>query len=862
VGSAISASRLMRARINDRLAQAARLPITLIVAPAGFGKSVALRDFIETSRLEAVRYDVPREDATLLAFVRGLSEALKPVAPSAFAAFGAMQQRVLAADEPVCQLSEWFDEHLKRTVCTIVIDDLHHAAGDEHTIALLSSLIDRTSGRIKWIIATRSDVGLPVASWVGYQKMDLPVREDELRFTPEEALAAAQEAPSPIAPDEIEALRVQTDGWPIALAIALRTRTHASDLRTAAAGTREMVYRFLAEQSFAGLSDEQRAFLLRTSVFPSFDADIAERLGAGSEFIDDLRRNVTFLGLASPGRYRYHDLFRDFLESELRRAGDAVWHYTFVSAGEIMERRNEFVDALVLYRRAPDIPAILRVLAQHGVALFERGEGPTLTEALAAVPEAARGENASTLGLRAMLEASRGRFDLAELSFKQAIERAGEPALKNALVHRFAIELVRHERDCIELLEPSARDASVPAAERIPLMGTLATAYVRAGRIDDAKLTIGRAIDMLEPTADDDVRARLLQQAAYVFQFTSTQARARDFAEHAVELALARNLYDVAARAYSVLYTIVNDERDDPIASLAILDKLDECARKAASQQVQLFGMIAAYGLEVERGDIAAIERIEPSIEQHHAALARARAEALLPALALRASWNGEFGRAYEFVSETGELQSSAERCALRHAEIALYAAAAGLGEAAEREARAAAEALDASSEPTRRTVRSQLLLALTELVRGHASSAHRRLSEAERALTPAMHRLRAFAAAVRALYRVQLEQADRATLSGALERLRAEHYGGLARLLEALPAGDVSTEGLAQLTPAEREILQFLAGGASTKDVAAQTSRSPATVDTHIRSLCRKLHCSGRREAVALAIRSGWVSA
>ena len=155
MGAAISAPRLMRARINDRLAQAARLPVTLIVAPAGFGKSVALRDFIETSRLEAVRYDVPREDTTMLAFVRGLSEALKPVAPSAFAAFGTMQQRVLAADEPVRQLVEWFAEHLKRTVCTIVIDDLHHAAADENTIALLSNLIDRTTGRIKWIIAAR-----------------------------------------------------------------------------------------------------------------------------------------------------------------------------------------------------------------------------------------------------------------------------------------------------------------------------------------------------------------------------------------------------------------------------------------------------------------------------------------------------------------------------------------------------------------------------------------------------------------------------------------------------------------------------------------------------------------------------------
>jgi DNA-binding CsgD family transcriptional regulator len=54
---------------------------------------------------------------------------------------------------------------------------------------------------------------------------------------------------------------------------------------------------------------------------------------------------------------------------------------------------------------------------------------------------------------------------------------------------------------------------------------------------------------------------------------------------------------------------------------------------------------------------------------------------------------------------------------------------------------------------------------------------------------------------------------------------------------------------------------LQLLAKGASTKDVAARTGRSPQTVDTHIRSICRKLNCSGRREAIAIATGAGWVT-
>src|SRR6185312_10276608 len=115
---------------------------------------------------------------------------------------------------------------------------------------------ERTTGRISWIIATRSDAGLPVASWLGYGRIDVPVGEDDLCFTEDEALAAAEDAQANIASQEVGALRDLTGGWPVALSIALRTRTHALDLRTATAGAREMLYRYLAEQVYAGLSDQ------------------------------------------------------------------------------------------------------------------------------------------------------------------------------------------------------------------------------------------------------------------------------------------------------------------------------------------------------------------------------------------------------------------------------------------------------------------------------------------------------------------------------------------------------------------------------------------------------------------------------
>ncbi len=839
------------------MTRASRFPVTLIVAPAGFGKSVALRDFVETARIEAVRYDVAREDHTLTAFVHGLSAALEPVAPSAIAAFPAMQQRLMAVDDPVRELASWFAEHLKRTVCTIVIDDLHHAAADPDTVRLLVGVIEGCGERIRWIIATRSDVGLPIASWIGYGRCDYPIGEDDLRFTADEALATADEAQASAEPDEIEALRELTGGWPIALSIALRTRTHAADLRAAASGTREIVYRYLAEQVFAQLTAEQQRFLLRTAVFATFDLEIAEALGAGAQFLTQLRRTVTFLN-ASASEYRYHDLFRDFLERELRASGIPAWIAAHVEAGALLEnRRGGDPQALALYAKVRDVEAIVRIVERYGIELLERGEGELLERVLDAVPEEVRHEHAALIGVRAMLDANRGRRDVAEAAFVAAIERATDRDLRLALVHRYAIELVRQGRDCVELLTPYAADESVPLHRRVPVLGTLATGLVRANRLRDAMTTAQRALGLLQPLGDD-VRARIYQQAAYVYQFASTHERARSYATLAVELASARGAFEVAARAYSVLYAVVSDDDDDPIAALAVLDKLQECARKGASRQVRIFGTVASYAIEVERDDETAIERLESElIADDPMALAQ---PALLPAHALRAAWAGDFTRAYALLCGTAEGQDSPERRALRAAETALYAYAAGFRDEGDGSLHYAAATLE-SCRPSPRVVRAFLTLAIADLVRGRASSANRSLGEAERRLTPAMRRLRALANAVRATARVQLQQAERAALTATLERLRAEHFGGLARLLAALPVARLEEPGYAQLTPSEREILQLLAKGASTKDVAAKTGRSPQTVDTHIRSICRKLNCSGRREAIAIATGSGWVT-
>lgn len=789
---------MTRPRIIERLARASRFPVTLLTAPAGFGKSVAVRDFVAAMKLDAVRYDVARDNVTLLTCVRGLCSALEPVAPTVVASLPQIQERILAAADPAREVTDWFAEHLNGAACTVVVDDLHFAS--PQALAFLVALVERTAGPLRWILATRSDAGLPVARWIGHGLIDGTVGEDDLRFTADDAIAAADAMQSPADAGEIDALLALTGGWPIAVAIALRTRTHSSDLRNAASGTREMIYRYLAEQVYGSLSRAQQRFLLETCVLRSFDLGIAEALGADAAFVQTLRADAMFLSEAAPAVYRYHDLFRDFLERELRRSGAAEWFRVHAEAAALLERRGDDGRALALAIRAGATERIEAILVHRGVALFERGDVETVAAALDAVPTRSQEDDATLLGLRAMLDASRGRYDLAEPRFVAALERAEDRELRASLVHRYAIELVRQGRDCIALLEPYGADETIPRALRLPILGTLATAYANAGRIDDAIWTIRDALDRGE-TIGDPMRAQLYHQAAYVHQFVPGREGTRSYAAAAVELALSCGLYELAARAYSILYTLASDEEDDPVAALAVLERLGECARKGASRQALVFGSIAAYEIEAERGNEAALVRLDGEIEGSEAILPLASSETLLPARALRAGWNGAFDRAYALLAGTAQRQGSDERRALRYAEIALYAYAAGNDRAGAAAVRNAVAAIR-RARPGRRLVRSHLILALALLAANRTETAERHINAAQRLLTPAMRRLRALEHAVRTLSRAQRGLAGHDLVAAALERLHDENLGGIARLLAAIcfPPADGDTR--------EREIV------------------------------------------------------
>jgi DNA-binding CsgD family transcriptional regulator len=486
--------------------------------------------------------------------------------------------------------------------------------------------------------------------------------------------------------------------------------------------------------------------------------------------------------------------------------------------------------------------------------LLDRGEADLVYRSLVALGDAEFAVFPVALAVKASLESLYGSFDLAEAWFRHAIKNAGESSELGPIVFRFATDLVRQDRrDAIDLLGPIVARGGHDRALSASLAGLLATAYATHQQNAQAVQTIEGALDALADVDDASVRAKVFYQAGYVAFFARDPQRAKGFAEQAVEAALALPLYDVAARGLSILYSIAMDYEDDIPAAKRYLDQLASCSIKAGSRSLQLYATLAQFEIEVFRGNVAESARLDDALKALEVDYSTFASETLLPAQALRATWSGDFHRAYRLVATTAEKQITTWRQSQRHAEIALYAAAAGLrteANVAVQRALALAPDDDRIDKSVAFTT-AYLALALNLLGRFRRAERETKKLRSSTALTP---RLQKFLSAVCAIVDRWAQGMYSADLRAMLDELADCDFGGVARLIEALPLPETFRAQFGQLTASERETLIHLSAGLESGEIAVLSGQTADTVEAIVRSLCRKLGCMSPRHAVALA--------
>lgn len=312
--------------------------LLLVAAPAGFGKTTAVAEWVHSQDHRAVAWlaldDTDNQLSLFLAYLIAALETLQPrIGAEAWALL-----RGHAARPPTQAIVTSLVNALAPSTGTLIL-----ALDDYHTITLpaiheaIALLLDHMPPHMHICITTRTDPPLPLARLRARGQL-AEVRAMDLRFTREEAAYLFEQVHRIALPDDaVTMLESRTEGWATGLLLAAvslhqQDATHIATFLAEFSGSHTYVFDYLADEVFTTQSNDVRQFLVQTSILERLCGPLCASVTGQPDaqaVLEQLERaNLFLLPLDTSRRwYRYHPLFRDFLQQQLERsvaAGERV----------------------------------------------------------------------------------------------------------------------------------------------------------------------------------------------------------------------------------------------------------------------------------------------------------------------------------------------------------------------------------------------------------------------------------------------------------------------------------------------------------------------------------------------------------
>lgn len=885
-----------RPRLMARLDAALATPLTLVSAPAGFGKSTLLAAWAARApELTLAWISIDTELADAGHFWGTVAAAIEETHPASGASLPALLEAPQTPSPSALVQALLRDLGDGPDRLALVLDD-YHLIDSPAIHEALTILVDRLPPHIHLIIGTRADPPLPLARWRVQGRL-AELRAADLRFTTEEAAAFLHSTMGlDLPPEAIQALEERTEGWAAALqlaALSIRDRADAATFIARFAGSHRAIVDYLAEEVIGRQPPHVQAFLLQTSILERLSANLCDSLlqpddGApalpnAQELLDYLERaNLFVIPLDEERRwYRYHHLFAEMLRDRLQRTQPGATAELNRRAAQWYRAASFPGDAISHLLLAGDLAGAAEIITRVAEEMmWEYGDAKTVLRWIAALPDDIVLERPRlalwhiwALQISIQLDAAEERAGalertLHQLDAHEAAIIAGELAAVRSIAARIngnaarAIELAGIALDCPSYGNPSLAHliAAMSLVDAYSLLGDLvqaerAAAELRAAAADHHNLLFA-AIRLMSLGGLQRDQGRL--------------AEARALYEEARRLFTRRNALGrpIAAMLYISLADIAYEQ-----------DNLDEAERYA--QMAFQFGerwwnndvlgnSLSFLGaVRQARGDHAAAAEIFERVERLHLE--------------------------YQVVWVTNQVQAG-------RAQRLLHT---GQRQAAERWADASGLTLDDTPAPER--FYEYLALARVALARGQAQAVLPLLDRLEAPATRGRHVIRLIdLKKVRALAfrqtgaqtgaRLALLSALELAEPGAMIRIfvdegetmkwlladcgasiepRARQGDAAARrmlnYIDRLMAAfrHISAERAAPQTAAgaeealtvrELQVLRLLAAGQSDQDIAAALVIAVSTVRSHTKRIYAKLGARNRMQAVSHARNLGLI--
>jgi LuxR family maltose regulon positive regulatory protein len=839
--------------------------LTLLSAPAGYGKTTLLADWAQASQYPLAWLSIDREDNALDRFLRYLLAGWETVQPAVGDSSLALLLRGLEPDTDATLRAFLNIANAMSNQMVFVLDD-YHLIDDPAIHQALTFLLDHLPPTLHFALATRVQPPLPLARYRARHEL-LELGANDLQFALDETASFLNHLMRlDLGDEELAALHRRLEGWAAGLQLAALSQQGRSTAGEAPviSGQHRFIADYLAEDVLASLPERLRRFLLQTSILDRLCGALCDAVTTdahGQETLERLERENIFL-ISLDGRrewFRYHQLFAEFLQAELhRRYPDEV--------ATLHRRAAEWYLAHDLPEQAfghavecGDLALVVQLFERYFSSMAVGGQINVVRRWLSAIPQAWYEANPGIGVAQAYTLIYSGEFvegmrllDEVERRVREQDASTGQRLARVMAVRCFVACFQNHLAEAETYADLALQDLPEDLYLRNGIYGSLGDTYRRNGRWEEARTCYLKTLKFAD--------ARIIHVPSVV-AFGAL-----------ADLELRQGHLRGAATYWKQALAIINDRRSWGRLPLSLIgwvyvrmgeilyewNALDE-ARSHVSQgleRVELVddpqGMIAGYliaaRLMLTAGEITAAEA---RLEQERPLIERGA----FP------DWIGRFERVQvELWLAQGKVNP-----AVTWAGKVLDNAAPD-GQARTEETRlAAARALIAQGGAPSLTQALALLRPLLQ-----TAEAEGRAGIVNEAL--ALQALAHWRRGEHASAMTSLERSLRLAEPEGYVRLFADFGLPMARLLQEARARDVAPEYVAQLLAAfvgdhpldaqatvslpeplsqrEQEVLKLIAAGLTNREIAETLVISPETVKKHTGSVYSKLGVSNRTEA------------
>ena len=875
-----------RAHLIERLQQGVSSPLTLVSAPAGYGKTTLLAQWFMQSGLPVAWLSLEAEDNDPTRFLSYLIAALQTID----AQLGTTALALLRTPQPPLPeavLAMLVDELTSCDIAdfALVLDD-YHVITAESIQRGMTFLLEHLPPQMHLILASRADPPLPLAR-LRVQGQLTEVHTAELRFGTAEASAFLQVLTGlDLPPEAIALLERRTEGWIVGLqlaALSMQGRTDISEFLATFAGSHRYVLDYLSEEVLARQSAAVQSFLLSTCILERLSGPLCDAVTGqegGQAMLEALERANLFVVALDDERswYRFHHLFAEVLRSHLRHIEPTLPPELHRRASAWYEQHELPVEAVQHALAIPDFELAARLIEPIALPVAFQGQLYTVLGWLNALPRALVSMRPRLCVYYARLLMYTNQFEAAEEILQEA-ERCVQEELPAGhartilgwVLNNRAIIAVFNSGD-VEHAVSLARQALalLPEGEVIPRAGSIvitAMAYLVSGDVtSNTEHEVAAADALIRPTGNPFaivgsitllgrlhvLQGRLHQAAATYEQVTRVVPRPEVLQTLFTSLSYYFDLGDLlrewneleAAERYMLQgMALVNE-------TLTVEPFVAMRGYTALAHLQQACGNVSAA--------IATLDGLAHLAEQRHLAPhLMTQREAVRAQLELA---QGNLVAAIRWADASGLSATDDDLPYLREGE---YLALARVRIAQGRDDPEGTFLqdmlhllnrllLDAEAKARLNSVLEILILrALALEVQGDRTSA---LSTLERALLLAEPEgyIRLFVDESIPMLALLRQAHTRSRVPGYVTTLLSA-FG--ERLVSGLPPTPARPSPLAEpLTEREREVLGLLLTGASNRQIARRLVLSVNTVKRHVYNLCGKLGVQSRAQAIARA--------